>query len=388
MATFPAPDPIQSTFFIPGSNTPGNGVQVFFYTNLTSTKTTVYKDSGTTTAWTNPIVLDSGGNLPSGGQVYINSGETLTVKYAPANDSDPPVSVYRTLNDIEGINDISVTVATNEWTTGGTPTFISATSFSLVGNQTAIFTVGRRVKTTNTGGTVYSTIVSSVFGAVTTVTVVNDSGVIDSGISAVEYGLLASINPSIPVQRDNIFRLADNSDPTKLLAFQLSGLTTGTTRTITMPDADITLAQYAIKAKPADQSITTTALTNDSDLFFPIGSNEQWLANFYIAAAAQLSSATGVQVAVTSPASSSIMTNASLAGALLGDASRISIASGIALQWTSTVVGEASSKLLITVWVANSSNAGNVQLQFAQTNTTTTPVTFLKGSSLTAQRIA
>jgi len=104
----------------------------------------------------------------------------------------------------------------------------------LAGNQTATFSVGRRVKTTNTGGTIYSTITSSVFGAVTTVTVVNDSGVLDAGISAVEYALLSSVNPSVPVQRDNLFRLADNSDPTKTLAFELSAITASTQVTATI----------------------------------------------------------------------------------------------------------------------------------------------------------
>jgi hypothetical protein len=36
---------------------------------------------------------------------------------------------------------------------------------------------------------------------------------------------------------DNAFRLFDESDVTKLLAFQLSGITTGNTRTLTVPDA-------------------------------------------------------------------------------------------------------------------------------------------------------
>jgi hypothetical protein len=40
---------------------------------------------------------------------------------------------------------------------------------------------------------------------------------------------------------DNAFRLFDESNVTKLLAFQLSGITPGNTRTITMPDEDVTL---------------------------------------------------------------------------------------------------------------------------------------------------
>lgn len=40
---------------------------------------------------------------------------------------------------------------------------------------------------------------------------------------------------------DTLFRLADDGDATKLLAFQLSGITTGTTRTLTIPDASGTI---------------------------------------------------------------------------------------------------------------------------------------------------
>ena len=40
---------------------------------------------------------------------------------------------------------------------------------------------------------------------------------------------------------DNVFRIQDNLDRTKQIAFQASSISTGTTRTVTMPDKDITL---------------------------------------------------------------------------------------------------------------------------------------------------
>lgn len=196
---FLAPDPLESTYFIPGSNTPGNGVQLFIYTAGSSTKTTVYKDNAAAVAWTNPIVLDSGGNLPSGGTIWIPQGTTIKAVYAPSTDTDPPASPYLTIDNISGVNDVASQLAQNEWIVGPAPTFVSGTQFTMSGDQTSVFKAGRRVKTTNTGGTVYSTILGAVFSSpLTTVTVTSDAGGMDSGLSAVSYGILASQNLSLP----------------------------------------------------------------------------------------------------------------------------------------------------------------------------------------------
>lgn len=194
---FLAPDPIQSTQFIPGGNTPANGGQLFFYAAGSSTKQTVYKDNAAAVSWTNPIVLDSGGNLPSGGEVWFPQGQTFKVIFAPSNDTDPPASPYWTKDNLSGTNDVSAQTG-SEWVSGPTPTFVSTTQFTVAGDQTSIFTAGRRIKTTNTAGTVYSTVMNAVFGAVTTVNVVSDGvSVLDSGLSATFYSVLDPANPSV-----------------------------------------------------------------------------------------------------------------------------------------------------------------------------------------------
>jgi hypothetical protein len=81
----------------------------------------------------------------------------------------------------------------------GAPTYVSATSFTVTGDQTSTLQIGRRIKSVNTGGTVYSFITNSSHSAgTTTVTVVNDSGTLDSGLSSVSHGLLAAVSPSLP----------------------------------------------------------------------------------------------------------------------------------------------------------------------------------------------
>lgn len=51
----------------------------------------------------------------------------------------------------------------------------------------------------------------------------------------------ATLGVSATAAADNTFRVTGSSDATKLLAFEVDGFTTGTTRTLTPPNADLTL---------------------------------------------------------------------------------------------------------------------------------------------------
>lgn len=188
--------------FVDANGNPLTGGQIFTYTAGSSTKQNTYTTSAGNVANANPILLNSNGYPVSAGnvvEIWLTAGVVYKFVLATATDSDPPSTPIWTRDNISGIND--TTTAIDQWVAGPAPTYISATSFSLVGDQTGTFQAGRRVKTTNSGGTIYSTISTSVFGAVTTVTVVNDSGTLDSGLSAVSYGLLSATNPSIPRRR-------------------------------------------------------------------------------------------------------------------------------------------------------------------------------------------
>lgn len=80
-----------------------------------------------------------------------------------------------------------------EW--GDTPTYVSGTQFTVPGNLTSRYTVGRRVRASVSAGTVYGTIANSVYSSLTTVTLALDSGALDSGLSEVDVGIL---NPAFP----------------------------------------------------------------------------------------------------------------------------------------------------------------------------------------------
>lgn len=187
---------------IDANGVPRSGAKLFTYLAGTSTKVTTYKTSAGSggASHENPIPLDANGLPPA--PIWLTEGSTYKFVLAPPGDTDPPASAILTIDNIVPINDVTATAAT-EWTSGPAPTYVSATSFTVTGDQTTTLHVGRRLKTTNTAGTRYSTITRSVFGALTTVTVENDSGSLDSGLSALSYGISSADNTSVPfISRD------------------------------------------------------------------------------------------------------------------------------------------------------------------------------------------
>lgn len=87
-----------------------------------------------------------------------------------------------------------------EWLNYGlTPTYVSGTQFTVTGNQTAIYSLGRRVKAFLNSSTIYGTISSSSYTSLTTVTVSWDtSSVLDSTVSEVDVGIANPSNVSLP----------------------------------------------------------------------------------------------------------------------------------------------------------------------------------------------
>lgn len=189
--------------WIPNTGLIANGYKLFFYTAGTTAKLDTYTTSAGSIANSNPVVLDTYGFPSNGGnrvQIWLQEGESYKVVIASGSDTDPPASGITLADGITGINDIQDLVS--EWLLySAAPTYVSSTSFTVVGNQTALFHVGRRVKSTVSGGTAYSTITATSYSAPdTTVTVVNDSTALDAGLSVVYYGLLSGSGsgPSIP----------------------------------------------------------------------------------------------------------------------------------------------------------------------------------------------
>lgn len=277
MAVKLAPVPRQQ--YVDSSGNPYSGAKLFYYAAGTTTKQNTYTTSVGDVANTNPIVLDSSGRTPYG--VWLTEGVNYKVVLSPSTDTDPPASPIFTEDVITGIN--SEDTASQWVASGSSPTYVSATQFTVAGDKTGTFLVDRRVKCTVTAGTVYGYISASAYTTLTTVTVVLDSGSLDSGLSAVEVGILTDTNSAIPLtvakrnaanNYTNAQNEAKGSDVASAATINLTTATgnlvhvTGTT-TITA----ITLASGAERTVVFDGSLTLTH--NATTLILPDAANIQ-----------------------------------------------------------------------------------------------------------------
>ena len=94
-------------------------------------------------------------------------------------------------------------------------------------------------------GTVLSTATSIANSNLANSSVTIGSTAVALGATAASLAGVTSITSAAVVTDDDGFRVRDNSDSSKQLAFECSGITTSTTRTMTIPDADGTIATQA-----------------------------------------------------------------------------------------------------------------------------------------------
>lgn len=166
--------------------TPLNGGKIYFFEPGTSTPKDTYTDQGGGTPNAHPVVLDARGEA----DVFLNGNYDVTV------DRSDDTQVY-TQDDVS-MQPSTTTVLSEWWAKGDTPTYVSTTSFTVPGDETADYQVGRRVKCTVTAGTVYGKITAVAYTSLTTITVELNSGSLDSGLSVVDLGILSATNSSIP----------------------------------------------------------------------------------------------------------------------------------------------------------------------------------------------
>lgn len=190
-APFAAPLFVPRTRLFDTAGDPLSGGKIETYVAGTSTPLATYPTYADALAGTNananPVVLDSAGEAA----IFL----TNTFYKIIAKDSG---GTHQWTMDSVGPALGFPQPFPTEWVSGTNAfVYVSATSFTVTGvDVTATYHAGRRVKTTNTGGTRYSTVSSSSFATNTIVNLINDSGTLDSGLSAVAYGWNSYSNPS------------------------------------------------------------------------------------------------------------------------------------------------------------------------------------------------
>jgi len=180
-------------FFTANGTAPLVGGKIYTYQPGSTTPKTTYQDflSVTPNAW--PVVLDGNGEAI----IYLDG--LYDVQIFDMNG----VQQTGGGTNIAGAGSTFSQTASSEWVSpGDVPTYISPTSFSVPGDKIGTYTVGTKIKSTCTSGTVYSTIASCVYSSVSTITVVNQVGVLDAGLDAANKLFIAlqkAESPSDPI---------------------------------------------------------------------------------------------------------------------------------------------------------------------------------------------
>lgn len=183
---------------VDANGAPRSGAHLHQYLAGSSTPVTTYQTSAGSggASHANPIILDANGLPPA--PIWLTQGATYKFVLAPSTDTTPPVSAILSIDNITGINDVADVVAT-EWTPSGmTPTYVSATSFTVTGDETTVLHVNRRLKFTVSGVPLYGTIIKCTYTSLTTVTVLMDSGSLTINLTAFSYGIVSAANTSLP----------------------------------------------------------------------------------------------------------------------------------------------------------------------------------------------
>jgi hypothetical protein len=164
---------------------PLSGGQLDTFEEGSSTPKASFTDGTGGVSNSNPVVLDAAGRA----EVWLEGKYKIRLR-------DSSGAVQWTMDNIAGVGFVAPAAIPDEWTefTDSAPAFVDDTNFSVAGDKRATFQVGRRVRAVVSAGTLYGRITVSAFTSVTTVTVVWDSGVLDSGLSAVAVGFLSITN--------------------------------------------------------------------------------------------------------------------------------------------------------------------------------------------------
>jgi hypothetical protein len=255
--------------WLDASGDPYSGGKLYLDDAGTSTNRTSYKDNAGAVAHTNPIVLDSSGRIPSGNNAWVVAGDVKVILHDSAD-----VLIF-TQDDYVAQGDNSA-AGDGEWVASDlVPTRTANTIFTLPGDNTAIFHVGRRLKLVDST-TVYATITVSAYTSLTTLTVVVDGGTaLTASLASLSYSLLSADNTSDPGRPRNLTMVNDgavikfgvNSDVT-LTHVHDTGLLLNSTMTATSfdPTGDTSVGDNAAIGYHSSRGLILTGQGSNNDI--------------------------------------------------------------------------------------------------------------------------
>lgn len=116
------------------------GGKLYTYLAGTTTPATTFTSSQGATPWTNPIVLDAAGRVPSGGEIWLTDG--ITYKFVLKDSNDVLIATY---DNISGINSNFVAFVNQQQiitATAGQTVFNLSISFQPGTNSLSVFVDG------------------------------------------------------------------------------------------------------------------------------------------------------------------------------------------------------------------------------------------------------
>lgn len=169
------------------SGNPLNGGKIFAYeAGSFSVLQNTYTDSTGLVANTNPIVLNSAGQLTTA--IWLTSGTSYNLVLTESDGT----TVIKNFDDVTGVSAGSSGGGggTDLWVDTPTAIYLSPTQFLVSDEVSVQYAVGNRARVTVSGGFRYGTVTAVSYAAPnTTVTLANDGSVLDSSVSAAAYSL-------------------------------------------------------------------------------------------------------------------------------------------------------------------------------------------------------
>lgn len=152
------------------------------------------------------------------------------------------------------------------------------------------------------------------------------------------------------------------------------------------------LAQHITIVKTAAESVSNSAALQDDDvLTFAILPGETWLCEYLLDVGALLST-TGILLAVTVPSGATVNVSAGCMPAVVTAADeyekRSAVAGGTLTFAAAKLAAATDAQFRVVAFVANSTNAGSITLQFGQATSSGTAVTVRAGSFVRAVKMA